>query len=173
MSYENPDQVPVEQEVSNNAIIYSNTISNIGELDTELNKIGLKLSQTKLYKNEYCAGGDNRTCDCPHWFQVKIENLFHRHYEPNFWVFVCQRKNVKELRFYTIIGDERNNFVKDDFWINTKTDRTQGNGYIHSHSSEQAAQDIKIAHQAAEIEDYKSEKFKKYYEKLFRKKEEK
>jgi len=60
--------------------------------------------------------------------------------------------------------------VDDDFWINAAKDRTQGKGHVHSYGLAQAAQDIRTIHQAVELHDYKSEKFREYYASLFQQK---
>jgi len=75
---------------------------------------------------------------------------------------ICRRKRVYELRY--------EGMVDDDFWINAAKDRTQGEGHVHSYGLIQAAQDIGIIYQAAELHDYKSGKFKEYYATLFQQK---
>ncbi|KKN40723.1 hypothetical protein LCGC14_0730310 [marine sediment metagenome] len=51
MSYEQPDDIPVEQ--TNNALIWHHTSEVIRELENELKLVGLKLIVHKYFKNEY------------------------------------------------------------------------------------------------------------------------
>lgn len=157
MSYEKPADVPQEQ--ITNAIIWHETSEVIRILANKLKKVGLTFHLHKYFKNEYCGDRPNH-CPCPHWIQMKIESAFERRYQPHCYITLCKRKRVFEVRY--------NGMVDDDFWINTKKDRTQGNGYIHSYGLKQVAEDIAIIYQAAEIHDYKSKNFKEYYASLFR-----
>jgi hypothetical protein len=156
MSYEKPDEIPKEQ--INNAIIWHTTSEVIRELSDELKKVGLTLHIHHYFKNEYC-GNRPYNCSCPHWIQMRILSNFEKIYHPHCYIILCKRKRVFEIRY--------KGMVDNNFWINTKTDRTQGSGYIHSYGLKQAAEDIAIIYQAAEIHDYKSKNFKECYEKLF------
>ena len=165
MSYEKPDVIPEQQ---NQLHITLHTMDLVRDLDLELNLVGLRIEHIAYFKNEYCGDRD-RPCGCPHWLQVEIVNLHKRIYEPNVWFWVCRRKRVYEIRFCDTDGGS---FVEDDFWIDTDKERTQTAGkYIHSYGLAQAASDIKIAHQAAEIKHYKSEEYNKYYAIIFKKKQ--
>lgn len=160
MSYENPDEIPSEQ---NDPYITMHTSDAVRELATELNLIGLKLECIHYYKNEYCSNREPTKCTCPHWFKIKVESLHTRILEPHVWIWVCKRKRVWELRY--------KDHVEEDFWINTGN-RTQEKGsYIHSYELTQVASDIKIIHQAAEIKIYRSPDHDKYYGTIFRVKE--
>ena len=159
MSYDKPDEIP-ERQIDDSAIWHT-TGQAIRVLDNELRSLCLRMEIYKYFKNEYCGERLNK-CGCPHWFQVKIESLHKRIYEPHCYIMVCKRKRVYEIRF--------DGMVDNDFWINTERDRSQGKDYIHSYGLIQAAQDIRIIHQAAELHDYKSEKFRDYYASLFQQK---
>lgn len=164
MSYEKPDEIPESQ---NDVYKTLHTVDIIRKLEKELNLIGLSMEDITYYKNEYC-GDREQKCGCPHWFKIKITNLYKRIYEPNVWFFVCKRKRVYEIRF----GHENGfSFVGENFWIDTKSfGRTQEKGkYIHSYGLEQVAHDIKIAHQAAEIKDYQSLQFDEFHSLIFKK----
>lgn len=163
MSYEKPDKIPSDQ---NDLYITLHTTDLVRGLELELSLVGLRIAAIAYFKNEYC-GSRERPCNCPHWLQIKVENLHNRIYEPNVWFWVCRRKRVYEIRFR---DTSRGGFVEDDFWINTKvSSRTQTAGsYIHSYGLKQAASDIKIAHQAAEIKHYKSKNFDTYYAAIFK-----
>jgi hypothetical protein len=160
MSYDNPDDIPESQ--INNAQIWHNTAEVVRILDLELRTLGLRLEMYRYAKNEYCGDSErSHGCTCPHWFQVSIEALVSRLYEPHCYVWICKRKHVYEIRYHEMVDEE--------FWINTETNRTQGKGYVHSYGLAQAAQDIRIIHQAAEIHDYKSAKFTDYFAPMFKK----
>lgn len=162
MSYKKPDEIPEKQ---NQIYITLHTIDVVRQLEHELQLVGLRIASVTYYKNEYC-GERIQPCGCPHWFKVKIENFHRCFYEVNVWFWVCKRKRVYEIRF---CDEDGNGFVEKDFWINGK-ERTQEAGtLIHSWGLKQAANDIKIAHQAAEIKHYQSKCFTDYYAKLFRK----
>ena len=166
MSYENPKRIQLKD---HDVFIALKTHEVLEELDRELRGIGLGVTAVQYYNNEYCPERD-RSCTCPHWFAIRLENLHTRIYEPNIWFFVCQRKRVFEIRWGHL--DEKQTFVNDDFWIKNERDRTQTAGkYIHSYGLKQAASDIKIAHQAAEIKHYKSKNFDEYYVIIFREKD--
>lgn len=160
MSYEKPADIPNEQ--ISDAVIWHTTSEVIRVLSDELRKVGLSLRVHVYYKNEYCGDRLNH-CSCTHWFMIQIVSLYERIYQPHCYIMICKRKRVYEIRY--------KDMVDDDFWINTKVDRTQGNGYIHSYGLKQAAEDIAIIYQAAEIHDYKSSKFEEYHACLFKKKE--
>lgn len=169
MSYQKPDTIPEEQ---NDIYRTLHTAALVRVLDCELKSVGLCLTNTRYFKNEYCGDrgkGHERKCGCPHWLQVQIESFPKRFYEPNFWVWICKRKSVYEIRFTDSLGDS---FVDNDFWISNERDRTQGKGsYIHSYGLKQVATDIQIAHQASEIKHYKSKDYDEYYAQIFREKE--
>ncbi len=133
----------------------------------------------EYYKNEYCGdrgigrdewdGEGNKTvretpdCSCPHWFSIKIENLFTRIFEPHCYITICKRKRVYEIRY--------ENCVPKDFWIDVDN-RTQEKGkYIHSYGLQQAAKDIKQIHQMAKMIDYQRISYAKYHSNIFKKKE--
>lgn len=166
MSYQKPDEIPEEQ---NDICRTLHTADLVRNLDGELRLVGLCLTSVRYFKNEYCGDrgkGHESDCMCPHWLQVCIEAFPKRFYEPNFWVWVCKRKSVYEVRFTDMSGDS---FVSKDFWIDNERDRTQGKGcYIHSYGLKQVASDIQIAHQAAEIKHYKSKNYDEYYADIFR-----
>ncbi len=162
MSYEKPTRIQLK---GHDVFIALRTHEVLEELDRHLRNAGLTITAVQYYSNEYCPER-HRGCTCPHWFAVRIENLHTRIYEPNIWFFVCARKRVYEVRWGHL--DEERMFVEDDFWIKTGR-RTQEKGkYIHSWSLKEAASDIKIAHQAAEISHYKSTTYDEYYAKIFR-----
>lgn len=157
MSYDKPDEIPDSQ--MNNCMIWHNTAEVIRILDLELRALGLRMDIHRYAKNEYC-GDRPEKCTCPHWFQIHVESLFTRIYEPHCYLWVCKRTRVYELRYHEM--------VDDDFWIRDAKNRTQGQGYVHSYGLIQVAQDIRTIHQGAEVHDYKGEKFAEYYADLFR-----
>jgi hypothetical protein len=159
MSYDKPEFIPDSQ--IDDAIIWHNTSEVLRELSNELSKFGLTFRVHKYYKNEYC-GNRPEKCGCPHWMLIQILNNYERIYKPHCYIWICKRKRVYELRYHDM--------TDSDFWINNTNDRTQGEGYIHSYGLRQTAEDIAKIYQASEIHDYKSEKFKEYYLKLFQKK---
>lgn len=168
MSYEKPKRIYLKD---HNIFIALATKEVMDELEKELGKIGLCITSIQYYENEYCPER-SIGCTCPHWFCVKIENLHIRIYEPNIWFWVCKRKRVYEVRWGHL--NEERTFVGKDFWIKNERDRTQVEGkYIHSYGLKQAAQDIKIAHQAAEIEHYRGKEYKEYYTIIFKRGKEK
>jgi len=163
MSYEKPKEIRLNEHDPFIAIATKNVER---ELEAELNKIGLTMRVCRYYENSYCTCR-SVGCTCPHWFAASIELLYPRIYEvrPYFWV--CKRKRVYEIRWG---HQDEATWVFDDFWINTKTERTQVAGkYIHSYGLKQAAEDMKIAHQAAEIKHYKSKNYNEYYAAIFKK----
>ena len=165
MSYEKPEAVPENQ---NDVYQILHTTDVVRELERELNLVGLTLDSVNYYKNEYC-GDRPDNCSCPHWLKIKVINLHKRIYEPYIQFWVCKRKRVYSIRF---TNSDNVSFVENNFWIDAKN-RTQTAGkLIHSYGLKQAASDIKIAHQAAEIKHYKSKNYDDYYSKIFRKCEE-
>ena len=165
MSYAKPDAIPKSQD---DPCIVLHTVDTVRALERELNLVGLAIEAVDYYKNEYC-GDRQPPCVCTHWFKIKLVNLHRRIFEPNVWFYVCMRKRVYEIRW---TDDSGFSFVEDDFWINTPLfDRTQVAGkYIHSYGLRQAAADIKIAHQAAEVKTYKREAYDKYQSQVFKRK---
>ena len=164
MSYEKPERIQLNQ---HDVFIALKTKEVLGELNRELRNIGFVITAIHYHKNEYCPERE-RGCTCPHWFMIKIENIHTRIYEPNIWFMICKRKRVYEIRWGHLGEDQT--FVENDFWINSDNRTQQVGKYIHSYGLKQAASDIKIAHQAAEIKDYKSKEFEEYYAILFKKK---